>query len=79
MNKHNSNPHEIAERELKALESRVEDLVRACTQLTEENRSLRIRQDSLVAERATLIERTELAKNRVEAIISRLKSMEAKP
>ena len=65
------------ERDLKRLESRVEELIRACILLKEENRSLKTRQDNLVAERATLIKKTELARNRVEAIISRLKGMES--
>ena len=62
--------------DLKKLEVRVEELIRACAQLKDENSSLRSQQDSLVAERADLIEKTELAKTRVEAIITRLKSME---
>jgi len=58
------------------LEDRVEELLRACAELKEENSSLRDRQDHLVAERAELIEKTELARTRVEAMISRLKAME---
>ena len=64
------------ELDLKKLEVRVEELIRACSQLKEENSSLRSQADGLVAERADLIEKTELAKTRVEAIITRLKSME---
>lgn len=74
MNKsHNSNAIEL---DLKKLEVRVEELIRACAQLKDENNSLRSAQDSLITERADLIEKTELAKARVEAIITRLKSME---
>jgi len=74
MNKsQNSNAIEL---DLKKLEVRVEELIRACAQLKDENKSLRSAQDSLIAERADLIEKTELAKTRVEAIITRLKSME---
>ncbi len=62
--------------DLKKLEVRVEELIRACAQLKDENHSLRSQQDSLMAERADLIEKTELAKSRVEGIITRLKSME---
>jgi cell division protein ZapB len=62
--------------DLRKLEQRVEELLRACTYLKDENKSLRVRQDSLVAERAALIEKTELARTRVEAMIMRLKSME---
>lgn len=63
--------------DLKKLEARVDELIRTCETLKEENTSLRSRQDSLVAERADLIEKTELARSRVEAMISRLKAMES--
>jgi len=62
--------------DLKALEVRVEELIKACEFLKEENKSLKVNQESLVAERAALVEKTELAKNRIEAMISRLKSIE---
>jgi len=58
------------------LERQVDELIRACRLLREENASLRARQDILVVERAELIEKTELARSRVESMISRLKSME---
>ncbi len=65
-----------AEKRLDNLESQVEELLRVCDRLNAENRSLRERQDSLVAERAVLIEKNELARTRVEAMINRLKAME---
>jgi cell division protein ZapB len=65
------------EMDLQALEIRVEELIRACSFLKDENKSLRQKQEHLVAERATLIEKTELARARVEAMITRLKSMES--
>ncbi len=61
------------------LETRVEELLRFCANLRDENRSLRTRQETLVVERAELIEKTALARNRVEAMISRLKAMEEAP
>lgn len=63
--------------DLRKLEVRVEELIRACSYLKDENKSLRTRQENLVAERALLIEKTELARTRVEAMISRLKAMES--
>jgi cell division protein ZapB len=72
-------PTSAAEQELKRLEVRVDDLIRTVMLLKEENKALRSRQDGLMAERADLIEKTELAKSRVEAMISRLKSMETNP
>ncbi|MCB2261696.1 MAG: TIGR02449 family protein [Candidatus Thiosymbion ectosymbiont of Robbea hypermnestra] len=66
----------MANFDLDTLERQVEELIRVCRRLTEENTSLRERQEHLVAERAELVEKTELARNRVETILSRLKSME---
>jgi len=66
----------VTEQELRKLEVRLEELVRSIERLKDENRSLRHQQDSLVTERASLIEKNELARNRVEAMIGRLKAME---
>jgi cell division protein ZapB len=63
------------EAELFKLEAKIVALTAACDRLREENRSLRERQQEWVRERASLMERTAIAKNRVEAMISRLKSM----
>ena len=62
--------------DLQSLESQVDELIQTCEQLTDENRALRDQQSTLVAERASLIERSELARSRVEAMIARLKAME---
>jgi len=62
--------------DLDTLEQQVEELIRTCHRLMGENRSLRTHQERLVAERAELIERTEQTRNRVETMLSRLKSME---
>ena len=64
---------------LTQLETQVDELLRLCLSLRDENRSLRLRQELLVVERAELIEKTELARNRVEAMINRLKAMESSP
>lgn len=64
------------EHELKRLEKRVDALVRVCDQLQDENRSLKQRQDTLTAERATLLQKNEQVRARVEAMIGRLKAME---
>ncbi len=44
--------------------------------MKEENRALRQRQDSLMTERANLLQKNEQVRARVEAMIGRLKSME---
>jgi cell division protein ZapB len=64
------------ENELKKLERRVDDLVTIVTQLKEENRALHQRQDALTSDRATLLQKNEQVRARVEAMIGRLKAME---
>ena len=73
----NANNNESEELELKQLEARVEELIQTCAVLKDENNSLRQHQDSLVNERSKLIEKTETARIRVEAMINRLKAMES--
>lgn len=65
-----------AEQGLDALEARVDELIRTVERLSQENRSLYARQKSLMAERADLIDKTDMARTRVESMINRLKSME---
>jgi cell division protein ZapB len=64
------------ESELRRLDKRVDELIKAIDQLKEENRALRQRQDILAAERTSLLQRNEQARTRVEAMIGRLKAME---
>jgi cell division protein ZapB len=66
-----------AESDLNNLEKQVDQLIKICDELKGENHLLRERQSSLVEERASLIEKTELARVRVEAMIDRLKSLES--
>ena len=63
--------------EFNRLEKRMQDLVGLCSRLHLENQSLKNQQGSLVEERARLIEKNELARNKVEQMIQRLKSLEA--
>jgi cell division protein ZapB len=64
------------ESELKRLEKTVDELVEVVAQLREENRSLRQRQDSLSADRSSLLQKNEQVRTRVEAMIGRLKMLE---
>jgi cell division protein ZapB len=64
------------ENELQRLEARVGELLGLVRQLTEENRALRHRQDSLSGERAALLQKNEQARASVEAMISRLRMLE---
>ncbi|NOT13193.1 MAG: TIGR02449 family protein [Methylococcaceae bacterium] len=62
--------------ELKELEDKLDQLINQYHSVKTENNSLKIRQEALVREKAKLLEKTTLARTRVEAMISRLKSME---
>ena len=62
--------------ELKRLERRIDELLGTVQQLKEENRALRQRQDTLDAEKTSLLNRNEQVRTRVEAMIGRLKAME---
>jgi cell division protein ZapB len=68
--------HQAAELDLQRLEAQLEELIRAFARVQEENRVLKVQQSQLIAERAELIEKTEVARSRVEAMIGRLKSLE---
>lgn len=71
-----SNKDVYTETDLGHLEQRIDELIDTVGSLKNENTSLRQQTDKLSSERAQLIEKTELARNRVEAMISRLKSLE---
>jgi len=71
-----SSPKSAVELELKRLEKRLEDLIGTVNQIKEENRALRQLQDALTSERASLLQKNEQVRARVEAMIGRLKSME---
>jgi len=62
--------------ELKRLERRIDELVATIGQVKEENRALRQRQETLMTERASLLQKNEQVRARVEAMIGRLKAME---
>lgn len=71
-----SNNKSYSESDLQKLENQIDSLIDTVGQLKQENTHLRHQQDSLVSERSQLIEKTELARKRVEAMITRLKSLE---
>lgn len=74
MNSEAGNHH--FELELRRLENRLDELLVICRQLQDENGSLRQRQDSLIEERARLVQMNDQVRSRVEAMITRLKAME---
>ena len=64
------------EQQLRQLEARVDELLRISAHLRQENRLLRERGTRLLDDRAQLVKKNDLAKARVEAIITRLQSLE---
>jgi len=64
--------------DLSRLEDKIDDLIEKVTALSEENSELRGQKESLTNERFSLLEKTDQAKKRVEAMILRLKTMETK-
>lgn len=57
------------------LEQKIDQLVELSAQLQKENLALRDREGNLVKERGQLLEKNEQARNRVERMIARLKSL----
>ncbi len=72
----NDNKTQAAEVELKKLEFRVDELVNICDKLRDENQTLRDQHASISADKATLVEKNEQVRTRVEAMIGRLRAME---
>ena len=70
------NTKPVIEPELTSLEGKVDTLVKIIERLTKENRSLRAQQDNLTIERAGLLEKHDQVRNQVDAIVTRLKSLE---
>ncbi|WP_447594910.1 TIGR02449 family protein [Aquipseudomonas campi] len=62
--------------ELQALTRKLDLLIQRVEQLKSENRGLRASEKAWREERAHLIEKNELARHKVESMISRLKALE---
>ena len=63
--------------DLSALETKVGELIELCEALANENRALRERNRTWATEKSALVERNELARSKIDALIGRLKSMDA--
>jgi len=62
---------------LLALETKLDKLILLCTRLQQENAELKTRESDWLRERERLIEKNELARSRVEAMITHLKNLDA--
>ena len=62
--------------ELKDFENKLDCLIGKYHTIKNENNSIKTTQETLAQEKAQLLEKTTLARTRVEALITRLKTME---
>ena len=73
----NDYSEEFSDLGVDGLEARLIELIKLCEQLKAENIRLRARQASLLSERSELVDKNEIARARVESILSRLKETES--
>ncbi len=66
----------MAENQLKALEKKIDELIALCQELDRENQALKADRAGWHRERKDLIDKNELARSKVEAMIGRLRAME---
>lgn len=62
---------------LLAIETKLDKLILQCTRLQQENAELKTREGEWQRERVRLIEKNELARSRVEAMITHLRNLDA--
>ncbi|MBV1919540.1 MAG: TIGR02449 family protein [Pseudomonadales bacterium] len=61
---------------LNAIESQVDELVALCNEYKRHNTSLRTRESQLNEERSNLLRKNDMARTKVEGMITRLKALE---
>ena len=66
----------MADSQLKKLEGKIDELISLCSELNLENQALKADSASWYHERQALVEKSELARAKVEAVLKRLKAME---
>ncbi len=62
---------------LLALETKLDKLILLCNRLQQENAELKTRESEWQRERVRLIEKNDLARSRVEAMITHLRNLDA--
>ena len=66
----------ISDPDLKGLEHRIDELIRTCQRLKQENQLLRQQQSTLMTERAKLKQKNDMARTQAENMLVRLKALE---
>jgi len=62
--------------QIKVFSSKVEELLAYCQKLETDNVALKTTQDEWQSERSKLLQKNDLAKNKIESMIGRLKALE---
>lgn len=63
--------------DISALEKRIDELIALCDELERKHASLESDRENWMQERTRLLEKNEMAKTKIEAMIMRLKSLES--
>lgn len=66
----------MEDQQLKQLERKIDELITLSQMLSHENAQFRAKESAWLQERKGLIEKTEIARTRVENMITRLKALE---
>ena len=66
----------MSDSQFKALEKKVDDLIKLCAELNRENVALKASAHAWQSERESLVARNESAQHKVESILDRLRAME---
>lgn len=66
----------MAEAKFRALSNKIDLLIKHCEQLERDNSALRDVQNNWNQERSQLLQKNDLARNKIEAMIGRLKALE---
>lgn len=66
----------MAELSIKSVERKIDELIQLCEQLNRENQTLKASAESWQQERESLLEKTNMARSKVESMIQRLRALE---
>jgi cell division protein ZapB len=67
---------DVESEDLRKLESRIDELISTCQRLRQENQNLKNEQGVMNDRHAKLMEKTRIARERIESMIGRLKALE---
>ena len=62
--------------DINTLEERIDELIALCDELESKHRAIETDRENWTQERTSLLEKNEMAKSKIEAMIMRLKSLE---